>query len=476
MSDQGQQPHGEEEMQDANQQHPAAPPAAQDAAAALSSAEAQIADLQAQLAAAHVALLHAQAPAQNPEPQNEWASKTLPELLKIVGDETAAYVYRNDPARPPGVGAPTMDAVRFSGAYSHLMERALTNAADVQQYASDLVRISEAVALITGKANERAVNPALTSPIPKVPKPQLLHGKGHENVELWLANMQLYLNLTRVPAADWADVAYLSLREAAAECLDAERTILVAAGKAFDWNAFQTAILKYFGIRNPEQKARADLDALKLTGGMSIEKYSQTFNALCAKIRTHAMSDLDKVHLYVQGLPLDLKKRVAVDPVTREPWQDVMMLQKFTINTCAHDTALTPKTHSAEILKGGNRSARKREASGEWQAAPGSKKPRQSAAPDRDQKIEAMMKRWKTTRPETEAAFDGGRCLSCGQYGHLPNPSPAACNRPLRDPSKEALPPARNSPNQAAVNRPAGGPKAGYKAGGGKGGNFQRRG
>lgn len=116
-----------------------------------------------------------------------------------------------------------------------------------------------------------------SDPIPKVQKPPILHGKESENIELWLNNFELLLRLNRADKAEWADIASLFLREGAADCGEAERCILTKSQPA-DWAAFCTVMLKYFGTRNPEHKARSDLDFVRFTG--NIEKYTQTVSML----------------------------------------------------------------------------------------------------------------------------------------------------------------------------------------------------
>lgn len=336
----------------------------------------------------------------------EWSKQSITELEALCNEQFSAYLHEDE----EGIAAPTMDRPQLFCLRKFIDDKAAQDRADLEETTNKLIAARTVTAEAIGKR-----------PVPKVQKPQVFTGKDADDVELWLESVELFLRLTRVDAAMWPDVATMSMRATALDTWIAEQKLMLSKALTVDWDAFCKVLRKYFGVRNPEHKARHDLDALKQTG--SAERYTQAFNALDAKIRTDPIAMRDKVHLYVQGLHPKLAACVGVDPVSRAPWGDIMELQTYAINTWAvkkaeflADTPSRKRSRPADILTSDPTKVVK---GGKWsKGGPPAKKQRHDGPAPNDT-IQKLAEQYKRTYDEAKRAYEAGQCLRCGGTRHV---------------------------------------------------------
>ena len=163
----------------------------------------------------------------------------------------------------------------------------------------------------------------------KAPEP--LQTPNHQELELWLTQMEVYLD--KVPiGGDLYSFMVSKLKGVALAHVISTVKAMRAEGTYEDSFATFTKILKArFGDSNPTLNARKKLHALTFTGGKYREYVTET-KKLHGHLADHPMSEEDKIFLHLEGIKIkELRDRVEFNPATLEPWKTLEELMAFAL-------------------------------------------------------------------------------------------------------------------------------------------------
>lgn len=165
----------------------------------------------------------------------------------------------------------------------------------------------------------------------KIAKPSIFNGSVRANVELWLFEMNSYLNGVKVPDNQKVQVAGTYLKDNAAlwfKCVCEEAN---ADEVLLTWEDFKDKLLQRFRPIESNRTARVALSALKQTG--SVQYYCNQFQQLITLIND--MAEADKVFAFQRGLKFNIAREVDL----REP-NTLLDAMNFAIRADARNNLL----------------------------------------------------------------------------------------------------------------------------------------
>jgi uncharacterized membrane protein YgcG len=175
------------------------------------------------------------------------------------------------------------------------------------------------------------VDPAISSKTSLLKSPKFWEGVASDApIRQWLAAVQHWLHMSRVPASEAVGTAANYLRGKAQAYWFAKVPALRRDGKDPNtWDVFRDAMVEGYGAVDPEHVARSKIDHLRQTD--SVESYVRELQLLFADLVTYPMNEADKVHKLFAGLSPGLAAKTRIDPATRQPWTSFGAAAAFVI-------------------------------------------------------------------------------------------------------------------------------------------------
>ena len=162
----------------------------------------------------------------------------------------------------------------------------------------------------------------------KYKQPDNFNGKDPENLNTWLAQVEIYADNIRIRRDKIAGVAAglltgPALQEYINNCRDTDGTLI----QITNWDTFQELMRQSYGQSFEEHTVRNKIDALKQTS--SVDAYTRAFKHLAAMLVGCPMAEVDQVRAYYRGLKPSLQAECKHDPSGAGPFTNLDRISKF---------------------------------------------------------------------------------------------------------------------------------------------------
>ena len=161
--------------------------------------------------------------------------------------------------------------------------------------------------------------------------PEPLSSPNHQELELWLTQMEVYLEKVPIGGDLYAFLVTKLKGVALAHVISTVKAMRNEADFVESFETYKKILTSRFGDSNPTLNARRKLHALSFNGGKYREYVTDT-KKLHGHLVDHPMSEEDKIFLHLEGIKVkELRDRLEFNPATLEPWKTLEELMTFAL-------------------------------------------------------------------------------------------------------------------------------------------------